>query len=125
MGRWLPARLVVTLLGLALLTACGAGPTHAQPPADSGYTPPVDCGPVTSPAGKRSLISPAFPAGTAACPEAIAVLSSYYRDAPRKAQGTARRLVVNGWTCESDTDSHNAPQVGCDRNGIAFLTQNH
>jgi hypothetical protein len=120
MGRWLPA-----LLGVALLTACGAGPTHVQPPADSGYIPPVDCGAITGPAGKRSLVSPALPAGTAACTEALDVLHSYYRDAPGKAQGTARRLVVNGWTCESDTDSHNAPQVGCDRNGVAFLTQNH
>ena len=119
MGRWLPAVLV-----LALLTACGAGPTHAQPP-DTGYFPPVDCGPVTSPAGKRNLISPALPAGTAPCTEALDVLRAYYRDAPHKAQGTARRLVVNGWICEADTDSHNAPQVGCDKNGIGFLTQNH
>ena len=119
MRRWLPA-----VLGLLLLaTACGAGPTHAQPPSESPYTPPVDCGAVTGPTGKRDLVSPAMPGGTAACDEALDVLRSYYRDAPRLAQGTARRLVVKGWTCESDTDDHNISQVGCDKNGLAFLTQ--
>jgi hypothetical protein len=119
MGRWLPA-----LLGaLLLVTACAAGPTHAQPPSASSYVPPVDCGLVTSPTGKRDVVSPALPAGTADCGEVLNVLYSYYRDAPHKAQGTARRLVVDGWTCEADTDDRNASQVGCDKNGVAFLTQ--
>ena len=64
-----------------------------------------------------------MPAGTAGCDEAVRVLQSYYQDAPRKAQGTARRLVVNGWTCEADSDARNISQVGCDKNGLAFLTQ--
>ena len=118
MGRWLPA-----VLGVLLLTACGAGPTHAQPPAMPSYVPPVDCGMVTGPGGKRDVVSPPMPAGTVECGEALNVLYSYYRDAPHKAQGTAHRLVVNGWTCESDVDAHNASQVGCDKNGLAFLTQ--
>ena len=118
MGRWLPAVLGV----LVLVAACGAGPTHAQPPPVS-YVPPVDCGLVLGPAGKRDLVSPAMPAGTAACAEALNVLYSYYRDAPHQAQGTARRLVVDGWTCEADLDDRNASQVGCDKNGLAFLTQ--
>jgi hypothetical protein len=118
MGRWLPA-----VLGLLVLAAaCGAGPTHVQPP-ESTYTPPVDCGMVIGPGGKRDVISPSLPAGTAECGEALNVLYAYYRDAPHKAQGTSRRLVVSGWTCESDVDDHNASQVGCDKNGIAFLTQ--
>ncbi|MFI9384156.1 hypothetical protein [Kutzneria sp. NPDC052558] len=118
MGRWLPV-----VLGVALLvSACGVGPTHALPPTMS-YTPPVDCGTLLVPGGKRDLVSPALPAGTAACDEALRVLNSYYRDAPRLAQGTARRLVVSGWTCEADTDDHNQNQVGCDKNGLAFLTQ--
>jgi len=119
MGRWLPAVLGVLLL----VSACGASQTHALPPTMSAYTPPVDCGTLISPGGQRDLVSPAMPAGTAACDEALKVLHSYYRDAPRLAQGTARRLVVNGWTCESDTDAHNLSQVGCDKNGLAFLTQ--
>lgn len=118
MGRWL-----ATVLGLLLVAACGTGPTHAQPPSEAAYVPPVDCGPVTGPAGRRDVVSPALPAGTAACDEAMEVLRSYYRDAPHKAQGTARRLVVNGWTCEADVDERNASQVGCDKNGLAFLTQ--
>ena len=118
MGRWLPAVLGVVLL----VSACGAGTTHATPPMPS-YTPPVDCGLVIGPAGKRDVVSPALPAGTAACGEALNVLYSYYRDAPHKAQGAARRLVVNGWTCEADADDRNISQVGCDKNGIAFLTQ--
>jgi hypothetical protein len=119
MGRWLPAVLGVLLL----LSACGAGTTHALPPAMFPDNPPVDCGVFLSPGGKRDLVSPSMPAGTAACDEAQKVLSSYYRDAPHLAQGTARRLVVNGWTCESDTDERNLSQVGCDKNGLAFLTQ--
>jgi hypothetical protein len=119
MGRWLPAVLGVVLL----LSACGTGTTHALPPAMFPDVPPVDCGVFPSPGGQRDVVSPSMPAGTAACDEAQKVLSSYYRDAPRLAQGTARRLVVNGWTCESDTDEHNLSQVGCDKNGLAFLTQ--
>ena len=119
MGRWLPAVLGVLLL----LSACGAGTTHARPPTMSPYVPPVDCGSLLSPGGRRELISPSTPAGTAACDEAFRVLNSYYRDAPHKATGTARRLVVNGWICESDIDDHNLSQVGCDKNGLAFLTQ--
>ena len=118
MGRWLPA-----VLGVLLVSACGAGETHALPPAMPPYVPPVDCGTFLSPAGKRDLISPAMPAGTAACDEALNVLYSYYRDAPSLAKGTSRRLVVDGWTCESNTDGHNLSQVGCDKNGVAFLTQ--
>ncbi|QUQ70992.1 hypothetical protein [Kutzneria sp. CA-103260] len=118
MGRWLPA-----VLGVLLLSACGAGPTHALPPTMAPYVPPVDCGTFAIPGGQRDLVSPAMPAGTAACDEAFKVLTSYYRDAPRLAQGTARRLVVSGWTCEADIDDHNMNQVGCDKNGLAFVTQ--
>jgi hypothetical protein len=121
MGRWLPA-----VIGMLLLTtACAGGTTHVLPPSAEQYNPPVNCGQVFGPNGRRDLIAPAMPAGVAACDEALAVLDSYYRDAPGKAQGTARRLVVNGWTCEADTDSRNVSQVGCDKNGLAFLTQNH
>jgi hypothetical protein len=115
---------MLAVLGLLVVaTACGTTPNSGQGPTGDPDAPPIDCGQVTGPAGKLDLISPPTSAGTAACPEALSVLRDYYRDAPAKAQGTARRLVVDGWTCEADADSRNAGQVGCDKNGLAFLTQ--
>ena len=109
---------------LALVTACSPHPPSSGTLSTANTdTSAVDCGEQTGPPGRFHLVANSTPAGRPACAEATAVLRQYFRDAPTKAQGTARRLVVNGWTCESDIQSQHAGQVGCDKNGLAFLTR--
>ncbi|MFI6099167.1 hypothetical protein ACIA8G_26735 [Lentzea sp. NPDC051213] len=76
------------------------------------------------PAGGKQvdLIAEATQAGTVGCTEAFNVISDYYRDAPTKAEGTARVLVVQGWTCMADTGAQGSGAIGCGKGGLSFHT---
>ncbi|WP_116204003.1 hypothetical protein [Amycolatopsis circi] len=93
--------------------------------ADTGETvgPPVDCGPIDAPNGKVGLVAAETKAGRPGCTEAINVITQYFEDAPKKAEGTAHVLNVNGWRCLADTGAQGSGRIGCDKDGLTFYTQ--
>ncbi|MET9259995.1 hypothetical protein [Amycolatopsis sp. NPDC004079] len=92
---------------------------------DTGETvgPPVDCGPIDAPNGKVGLIATETKAGRPGCTEAIDVITQYFQDAPKKAEGTAHVLNVSGWRCMADTGAQGSGRIGCDKDGLVFYTQ--
>ncbi|GAB3385126.1 hypothetical protein [Amycolatopsis echigonensis] len=102
------------------------GPSTSQGSgADTGATagPPVDCGPVDAPNGKVGVVATETKAGRPGCTEAIDVITEYFQDAPKKAEGTAHVLMVSGWRCMADTGAQGSGRVGCDKDGRVFYTQ--
>ncbi|WP_275293269.1 hypothetical protein [Amycolatopsis sp. La24] len=93
--------------------------------SDAGETvgPPVDCGPIDAPNGKVGLAAAETKAGRPGCTEAINVITQYFEDAPKKAEGTAHVLNVNGWRCMADTGAQGSGRIGCDKDGMVFYTQ--
>ncbi|MGW4397578.1 hypothetical protein ACWEHA_20025 [Amycolatopsis nivea] len=93
--------------------------------SDTGETvgPPVDCGPIDAPNGKVGLIATETKAGRPGCTEAINVITEYFQDAPKKADGTAHVLNVSGWRCMADTGAQGSGRIGCDKDGMVFYTQ--
>lgn len=84
----------------------------------------VNCGKVGPTGGAEvDLIADGTAAGTVGCTEAINIISDYYRDAPTMSEGTAHRLVVQGWTCLADTGAFGTGTIGCSKDGFAFHTQ--
>ncbi|MFD2469629.1 hypothetical protein [Amycolatopsis silviterrae] len=102
---------------------------HPSKPAtsspDTGETvgPPVDCGPIDAPNGKVGLIATETKAGRPGCTEAIDVITEYFQEAPKKAEGTAHVLTVSGWRCMADTGAQGSGRIGCDKDGMVFYTQ--
>ncbi|MFB9926390.1 hypothetical protein ACFORO_42140 [Amycolatopsis halotolerans] len=110
--------------------AASPGKTASPDPSassgpDTGETvgPPVDCGPIDAPNGKVGLIATETKAGRPGCTEAIDVITQYFQDAPKKAEGTAHVLNVSGWRCMADTGAQGSGRIGCDKDGLVFYTQ--
>ncbi|SFQ78410.1 hypothetical protein [Amycolatopsis rubida] len=100
------------------------GKSASSGPGDGETTgPPVGCGPIDAPNGKVGLIATETPAGRPGCTEAIDVITQYFQDAPKKAEGTAHVLNVSGWRCMADTGAQGSGRVGCDKGGLVFYTQ--
>lgn len=82
----------------------------------------VNCGDVKTANGKADVFAEDTPAGTVGCVEAINVISKYIEQAPTKAEGTAHSLMVDGWSCLTDTGAQGSGLIGCDKDGLAFHT---
>lgn len=102
----------------------GPGQSSSNSP-DTGETagPPVDCGPIDAPHGKVGLIASETKAGRPGCAEAINVITAYFQNAPKEAEGTAHVLNVSGWRCMADTGAQGSGRIGCDKDGLVFYTQ--
>ncbi|MBB1158885.1 MULTISPECIES: hypothetical protein [Amycolatopsis] len=96
---------------------------EASPDTGETVGPPVDCGPIDAPNGKVGLIATETKAGRPGCTEAIDVITEYFQDAPKKAEGTAHVLTVSGWQCMADTGAQGSGRIGCDKDGMVFYTQ--
>jgi hypothetical protein len=109
----------LVVAGVGMASVVSAQPAAAATPPNG--VPSVNCGKVGPVGGKQvDLIAVSRPHGRVGCVEAIDVVSDYYSHA-REAQGTARRLVVDGWTCQVTPTR----EVACDINnglGLAFHT---
>ncbi|MGV9298238.1 MULTISPECIES: hypothetical protein [Amycolatopsis] len=110
------------------LPSSKAAPSSKTPGPDSsdnGETvgPPVECGPIDAPNGKVGLVAAETKAGRPGCTEAINVITQYFADAPKKAEGTSHVLNVSGWRCMADTGAQGSGRIGCDKDGLAFYTQ--
>ncbi|WP_406642398.1 hypothetical protein [Amycolatopsis sp. WGS_07] len=95
----------------------------SSPDAGETVGPPVDCGPIDAPNGKVGLIATETKAGRPGCTEAIDVITEYFQEAPKKAEGTAHVLTVSGWRCMADTGAQGSGRIGCDKDGLVFYTQ--
>lgn len=91
-------------------------------PDDAGEN---DCGTVDAPDGHQvHVVAQSTPYGQVGCTDAINVVSDYYRDAPTRAEGTAHRLTVDGWTCLADTGAQGSGQIGCaNHDGLNLRTR--
>ena len=101
----------------------GGGATGIAPGEPDPNGSPVNCGDVKTANGKADVVAEATPAGTVGCVEAINVISEYIAQSPTKGEGTAYSLVVDGWSCLTDTGAQGSGLIGCDKDGLAFHTQ--
>jgi hypothetical protein len=103
--------------------APGGAPTGIAPGEPNPNGSGVSCGDVKTANGKADVYAEATAAGTVGCVEAIDVITEYIAQAPEKGEGTAYSLMVDGWSCLTDTGVQGSGTIGCDKDGLAFHTR--